>query len=62
MMIQRTKAGMIWSGDDLLSPMGRLTTELWDDYCEALQEWQFWRKAALGEFWEEAEEEIKGDD
>jgi hypothetical protein len=35
-MIERTKAGMVWSGEDIISPIGRLTGELWQDYQDAL--------------------------
>jgi hypothetical protein len=37
-MIERTKAGMIWSGEDIVSPIGRLTGQLWEDYCDSVVE------------------------
>ena len=60
-MIERYECGMIFSGDDVCSPIGRLVGDLWDDYCDALREIEFWRKAALGEFWEEAKKSIESD-
>ena len=56
-MIERTKLGLVISGDEILTPIGRLVGDLFDDYRAALGEVEFWRKAALGEFWQEAVDE-----
>ena len=61
-MIKRYGIGMLFSGDDIFSPIGRLVGDLWSDYCKALEEIEFWRKAALGEFWEEAKKDIISED
>ena len=61
-MIKRYECGMLFSGDDIFSPIGRLVGDLWSDYSKALEEIEFWRKAALGEFWEEAKKSIGSED
>ena len=60
-MIERTKAGIVYSGEDVVSPIGRLVSKLHEDYIDALWDAHFWRKAALGELWEEAQKHHQED-
>jgi hypothetical protein len=53
-MIMRNEAGLVISGDELLTDNGRLILDLHSELCEMRRDRDWWRKAALGKHWEDA--------
>jgi hypothetical protein len=47
-MIERHKAGLIISGEDILSEHGKLVSKLYEDYKDALNESYCWKEIARG--------------
>ena len=53
-MIKRTDAGLLISGNDLLTPEGRMILELHDDLRKMIADRDWWRDAATGKLWSDA--------
>jgi hypothetical protein len=56
-MIERNETGIMFSGQDLLSPNGRLILELHQELMAMTLDRDWWRNAAIGKFWDDALED-----
>jgi putative heme degradation protein len=61
-MIKRTEVGLLISGDELLTPNGRLIAELYDELKQMERDRDWWRKCACGYLWLDAVDEYESDE
>jgi hypothetical protein len=53
-MIERNEIGVLFSGEDLFTPHGRLVLELHQELMAMTLDRNWWRDAAIGKFWDDA--------